>query len=118
MRVALATEGSIVAQHFGRCEMYTLVDIEEGKEVKRDTVNCPEHQPGLLPAYLSKFNITHIIAGGMGPKAQDLFAENNIEVILGVSGSLEEVIERFIKGNLTGGDSLCDHGPDHVCDHD
>ncbi len=118
MKIAIATDGNSVAQHFGRCEQYTLVSIEDGEEVGRENVLSPEHQPGMLPLFLSAFGITHISAGGMGPKAQDLFAENNIQVIVGVSGPLEKVIEEFLQGSLTVGESFCEHGPNHVCDHE
>ncbi len=118
MKIAIATDGNSVAQHFGRCEQYTLVSIEDGEEIGRENVLSPEHQPGMLPLFLSAYNITHIAAGGMGPKAQELFVEKNIQVIVGVSGILENVIEDFIQGSLNIGESLCEHGPDHVCDHE
>ena len=118
MKIAFAIDGNCVAQHFGRCEQYTLVSIDEGKEIGRETILSPEHQPGMLPLFLSAFGITHIAAGGMGPKAQDLFSENNIQVIVGVSGPLEQVIETLLQGSLKVGESLCQHGPDHVCDHE
>jgi len=51
-----------------------------------------------------------IIAGGMGPRAQDLFAEKKIETIIGVEGPVDEVIDRFLQGRLEAGQDLCEHG--------
>lgn len=50
-----------------------------------------------------------MIAGGMGTRAQQLFAENNIQVVAGASGQVDDVIEAYLKGNLRAGKNLCDH---------
>lgn len=39
MRVAISTDGKYVSPHFGRCTTYTLVDVVNGKTVKREEVN-------------------------------------------------------------------------------
>ena len=49
----------------------------------------------------------------LGPRAQDLFAEKNIETIIGVEGPVDEVIDRFLQGTLERGQDLCDHGHHH-----
>lgn len=50
-----------------------------------------------------------IIAGGMGPRVKDLFAQSKIEPIIGVQGQIEEVIEKFLKQELETGKDLCGH---------
>ena len=53
----------------------------------------------------------------MGPKANNLFKEMNIESIIGVSGEVENVIQDFINGKLKRGDSYCPHNESshHQC---
>jgi predicted Fe-Mo cluster-binding NifX family protein len=46
----------------------------------------------------------------MGPRAQELFAEAGIKVVLGVTSKVEDVIKQLIEGTLKEGDSLCEHG--------
>jgi predicted Fe-Mo cluster-binding NifX family protein len=46
----------------------------------------------------------------MGPRAQGLFAEQGIDVIIGVMGPVEEVIESYLANTLVAGDSFCSHG--------
>ena len=51
-----------------------------------------------------------IVAGGMGQRAVGLFDEVKIQVVVGVSGKLDEVIEKLQNGTLEGGESLCRPG--------
>ncbi len=120
MRIAISTDGGSVSAHFGRCPSYTLIDIEDGKVVGRREIPNPGHSPGFLPGYLGERGVTTIIAGGMGPRAQGLFAENGIETIIGVEGPVDEVVDRFLRGALEAGRDLCDHGHHHEgpCGHE
>jgi predicted Fe-Mo cluster-binding NifX family protein len=109
MKIAISTEGGAVSAHFGRCPSYTLVDIEDGKAVERREIPNPGHSPGFLPGYLAEMGVATIIAGGMGPRAQDLFAQNKIQTIIGIEGRVDDVVDRFLQGTLEPGPDLCDH---------
>ena len=54
---------------------------------------------------------THIIiAGGMGRRAQDLFADKKIQVVIGASSDTpERLVEEYIAGTLETGENVCDH---------
>ena len=110
MRIAISTEGDFVSAHFGRCPLFTIVDIEEGKVIKKETVANPGHQPGLIPQFSHQNGVECIIAGGMGMRAQGFFNELGIKAIVGITGKVDEVIEEIIKGTLKGGESLCKPG--------
>lgn len=109
MKVAISTDMGYVSAHFGRCASYTIVAIEEGKVVNREEIPNPGHQPGFLPQYLSDRGVNVIIAGGMGPRAQGLFAQKNIESLIGVQGPIDDVITQFINQEIEAGEDLCGH---------
>jgi predicted Fe-Mo cluster-binding NifX family protein len=119
MRIAIATEGSHVAPHFGRCPEYTLYNVKDGQVTEKTLVPNPGHEPGFLPEYLSKLGVTCIIAGGMGMRAQNLFAAKNIETVVGAVGLVDDVAKAFAAGTLKAGKSLCEHGQgEHGRNHD
>lgn len=120
MKIAISTDGGSVSAHFGRCPSYTIAEIVDGKIVGKEEILNPGHEPGFLPGYLAARGVETIIAGGMGPRAQGLFAEKNIETIIGVEGRVDEVIDRFLNGTLERGQDLCDHGHHHEgpCRHE
>ncbi len=109
MKVAVSTDGAYVSAHFGRCPEYTIFDIEDGKIKERKVIPNPGHEPGFLPGYLGKMGIDCIICGGMGPRAQELFAQQNVKTLIGIEGLVDEVIKLYIKGELVSGKSTCDH---------
>ena len=110
MKVAISTDGDYVSAHFGRCPSFTIVEIEGEKVVGRELVENPGHQPAFLPQYLSEKGASCIIAGGMGRRAEVLFAEKGIETVVGVAGRVDEVIDKLVSGKLEGGESLCRPG--------
>lgn len=115
MIVAVAQEGNKVCAHFGHCEQFALYDTEM-KSIK--AVANPGHEPGVLPGFLKQLGADIVIAGGMGGRAQDLFADQGIKVIVGITGSVEEALKKFEAGQLISSGSVCsEHAYEGHC-HD
>ncbi len=119
IRIAFASDtqdglDGIIAQHFGRCPFYTFVDIEDG-EIK-DWLVVPnpaaeEHSPGQIPKFIAEQGAHIIVAGGMGPRAQEWFLELGVKPFVRVSGRIKDVIPLILKGEL---ESITT--PDRECD--
>ena len=112
MRIAVPVTEGKVAAHFGHCSHFALFDVDKETKaiVKKEVVSSPGHQPGVLPAWLAEEGVSAVIAIGMGSRAQTLFNENRIEVVVGVLGDdPEKAVLDYIKGELSTGDNICDH---------
>jgi ATP-binding protein involved in chromosome partitioning len=112
MRYAIPVSNGIVSPHFGHCEQFALIDVDEKskKVIRKQLVLSPEHQPGLLPQWLAEQGTTFVIAGGMGSRAQDLFQQNRIGVIVGsMESDPEKAVLAHVNGLLVTGDNVCDH---------
>ena len=112
MRYAIPVSGGVLSQHFGHCEHFSMIDVDEQtkKIVKKELVQSPGHQPGLLPQWLAEQGVSIVIAGGMGSRAQDLFQQNRIGVVLGTMESdPEKAVLSHLAGQLATGDNICDH---------
>lgn len=110
MKIAISTEGEFASAHFGRCPNFTIIEIEDGKLIKKEVIDNPGHHPGYLPQFLHEKGVSCIIAGGMGGRASDLFAEQGIQTIVGIDGGIDEVIDKIINGTLKGGENICRPG--------
>ncbi|KPK72026.1 MAG: chromosome partitioning protein ParA [Phycisphaerae bacterium SM23_30] len=112
MRIAIPTAGGKLTAHFGHCEQFALIEVDtEKKEIlQKEVLDSPPHQPGLLPSWLAERGANVIIAGGMGQRAQNLFAEKGIEVIVGApSLDAETIVENYLNETLQAGENICDH---------
>lgn len=109
-KIAIAVDGEYVSDHFGRCPSFMIVELENNKVIKQETIPNPGHRTGFLPEYLNQRGIKTMICGGMGRRATDLFLEKGIKCIMGISGEINEVIQKYIQGQLHEGDSPCQPG--------
>ena len=112
MRYAIPVSGGMVSPHFGHCEHFALIDADEQKKqiVKKELVPSPVHQPGLLPEWLAEQGVAFVIAGGMGSRAQDLFQQHRIGVVVGAMESdPEKAVLSYLNGQLATEGNTCDH---------
>lgn len=112
MRIAVPVSDGRLSGHFGRCDTVLMVDVDpEGRSVVgSQELTAPPHRPGLLPRWMAERGATVVLAGGMGQRALDLFKAEGIEVVVGVSGELPDlIVEQYLSGRLTPGGNVCDH---------
>ena len=112
MKYAVPVTGGMMSPHFGHCEQFALFDVDEQKKeiTGKELVPSPGHQPGLLPEWLAEQGVEMVIAGGMGSRAQVLFQQNGIGVVLGtLEGDPEKAVLGYLEGRLATGDNICDH---------
>jgi len=90
--------------HFGHCDLYTLITVENSEIKKVETVpNVPHQQGGCLAPvqYLAGKGSNVLIAGGMGFRPLMGFNQVGISVYFG--GNLPTVgdaVQAFIDGKL------------------
>jgi predicted Fe-Mo cluster-binding NifX family protein len=108
-RVAIPTEGNggidgTRSGHFGHCNVFTLIDIEEGQIVNVTTVANQEHSEGgcLVPVnILANNNVNALVVGGMGNRPLVGFNNVGIEVYYEAScPNIKPVIEELVAGTL------------------
>jgi Mrp family chromosome partitioning ATPase/predicted Fe-Mo cluster-binding NifX family protein len=112
MKIAVPVAQGSLAMHFGHCERFALfeVDTREGRILDQSLLDPPRHEPGVLPRWLHENGADLVITGGMGSRAQNLFAQNGIEVIVGApAADPEQVVKDYLAGSLRAGSNVCDH---------
>lgn len=109
IRAAVACDGPHVSGHFGRCEHFLVATISDGEVINTKRLDNPGHAPGLLPQLMRQEGVTHVLAGGAGPRAVGMLAEADIEFIGGVTGDPLMALTALAAGTLTAGLSTCEH---------
>jgi predicted Fe-Mo cluster-binding NifX family protein len=112
MRIAIPVTNGRLSPHFGHCEQFAIIDADtDTKNIKsQKLVKPPAHEPGVLPAWLAGLHVELVITGGMGQRAQQLFAENDIDVVVGApDNEPQELVLQYLSGRLQCGQNICDH---------
>jgi len=111
MKIAIPLADGRLCSHFGHCEQFALVETDEQNNILSKTLlTPPPHEPGVLPAWLGEQGASVIIAGGMGTRAQQLFAQNRITVVVGApTEQPEQLVAEYLSGVLETGSNVCDH---------
>lgn len=110
MRIAIPTVQGRLSAHFGHCEQFTVVTIENGAIQGSEALTPPAHEPGALPRWLHNLGVGVIIAGGMGRRAQAFFEDYGIEVVVGAASEDPLTLAKaYLDGALATGDNICDH---------
>lgn len=112
MKIAIPTADNRLCMHFGHCEKFVIVTVDESTKTiigKEDAVP-PPHEPGVLPKWLHEKEVNLIIAGGMGMRAQQYFQQYGIQIVVGAPPeNPQAVIVSWLKGELVTGSNVCDH---------
>jgi len=110
MKFAVPLAQGVLCSHFGHCEEFAILTVEGGKIVNKKTLTPPPHEPGVLPQWLHGLGVQIVIAGGMGRRALDLFAQSGIKVLTGAPNVAPEVlVQHYLDNTLQTGPNVCDH---------
>jgi len=112
MRIAIPVMDGKLSAHFGHCRQFAIIDADPKtkKPTNTEMLTPPAHEPGILPKWLSGMHVNLIIAGGMGRRAQQLFEQNNIDVVVGATDNTpQELARQYLTGQLQCGQNICDH---------
>ena len=120
MMIAVPIREGRFTSHFGGAEAFALFTVDQTQNItEQRQVAPPEHGRGVFPMWLRKQGVTTVLAGGMGPRASDIFTGHGIDVVLGADGEDPDAMVRaFLDGTLTFSGELCHDHSFHNCGHD
>ncbi len=120
MRIAVTYENGEVFQHFGHTETFKIYDVENGQVISSEIIDANGSGHGALASLLADRKIDMLICGGIGGGAQTALAERGIALCSGASGSADQAVDAYLRGQLVSSGVNCDHhhGEEHACgDH-
>ena len=112
MKIAIPLVNGALSLHFGHCDQFAILDIaDDGATITgRVDLTPPPHEPGVLPRWLGEQQVNVIIAGGMGQRAQQLFARTTSRSSSEPRpGTPEELATAYLQNTLATGANICDH---------
>ena len=116
MKIAVTYDNGNIFQHFGHTETFKVYTVEDGKVTGAEIIGSGGTGHGALAGLLNDRGIDVLICGGIGGGAQAALADKGIELCAGASGSADEAVEAYLRGELVNTGANCDHhGEGHSC---
>ncbi len=101
---------SQVSPHFGRCDSYAIVTLEEGKLKATESILNGGHSDCASPVRaLAEKGVNLMLVGGMGMRPYLVFKQLGIEIRCGITGTVSDAIDSYLRGETYAmtQDSLC-----------
>ena len=108
--IALPVLKDKLSRHFGNCDKFAMVSIDDQKIDRIEFVDPPAHKPGAFPKFMAENGVNVVLAYGMGDKATAILTRNKIKTIKGVDvDTPENIVNKYLKGELVHRDVPCEH---------
>jgi len=117
MKIALTSTGtdldSEIDPRFGRCAYFLIVNPDDMsfEAIENESMSLGGGAGIQSGQFIASTGATVVITGNVGPNASRTLSAAGLDVIVGVSGSIREAIDRYKKGELsaTGQANVPDH---------
>jgi predicted Fe-Mo cluster-binding NifX family protein len=101
MRIAVPVTAGRIPNHLGHCETFLIADVDNGRITREIELPNPGHGPGgPPPVFVAEQGVTHVLAWGMPPHAQGLFAQAGIEIQLGATGPARAALRAYLDATI------------------
>jgi predicted Fe-Mo cluster-binding NifX family protein len=100
MKIAIPVWNGFVSSVFDFAHRLLLVDIENGKEVKRCEVDLKAESPPQRAGSLKNLGVDVLVCGAISRLLADMTAASGIQVLPFVTGRVSEVLQAYITGQL------------------
>jgi ATP-binding protein involved in chromosome partitioning len=100
-KFAIPVQDGKLSQQFGQSRLFALITVKDHQLIDQVEASLPDFKPGILPAWLERQGITHIIAAGMGEKALKFFQRKGIVVTTGAPELFPEtLVQQYLDEKL------------------
>lgn len=118
MKLAIPTRSDMVDSHFGHCEYFSIIEIDDQQRVTKKFTMETSKNCGCktnLADELAQEGVTLLLAGGIGQGAINKLKLSNIEVLTGFKGSVDSAIEQWKTNKYHFNQEIC--AEHHNCSH-
>ncbi len=124
-KFAIPTSGNLVDNHFGHCEMYTVITADDNSHITNKEILPSPQGCGCksnIASVFQQIGVKVLLAGGIGEGAIQVLKSHGIDVIRGCSGEIDTLAEKYLQGTLADSGVSClqhehHHGEGHSCNH-
>ncbi len=113
LKIALPARDGRIDDHFGHCEYFSVVTVENDAITTEQRVDPPAGCgcKSSIVATLAEMGVSVMLAGNMGEGAVQVLGNHGIKVYRGCSGKPADAVKQWLAGSVRdSGQSCSDHG--------
>lgn len=117
MKIAVSSSGrdldSPIDPRFGRCAYFVIVETDDMsfEAFANENISLGGGAGIQSAQFVASKGVKAVITGNCGPNAVQTLSVSQVEIFVGHSGTVREVIEKYMKGNIksTSTPNVTDH---------
>ena len=107
MTSAIPMYGNRVMPRFGCAREIIIVTVEDGKILSKKRLTMTQEKFISLPEVVASERISVMICDGIHPRFQQVIQGQNIQLVWGVVGEWQDVLQAHLNGTLQSNPAFC-----------
>jgi len=103
MKIAIPYWQNIISPVFDAAATVVIVDVDRGVELGREKKYAASGDPLLRAGQLAGLGVDLLICGAISGRLESLLAASGVKIISNIRGDIDDVLNAFLQGTLTGG---------------
>ena len=110
MKIAMPYQDGMLFEHFGRAKEFKIYTITDLDPVAGEVIAPEDLSHEAVARTLREHGVDVVLCGSIGEHARQAVEGEHMLVFTGITGAADDVLERFLQGNLDGTDDALTGG--------
>ena len=103
MKIAMPYQDGVLLEHFGRAKEFIIYNVSDLDPVTSEVIAPEDLSHAAVARVLKEHGVDVVLCGSIGEHARQAVEGEHMLVFSGITGAADDVLERFLQGNLEAG---------------
>ena len=104
MKIAMPYQDGVLLEHFGRAKEFIIYNVSDLDPVTSEVIAPEDLSHAAVARTLKGHGVDVVLCGSIGEHARQAVEGEHMLVFSGITGAADDVLERFLQGNLEAAD--------------
>lgn len=100
MKIAMPYQDGVLLEHFGRAKEFIIYNVSDLDPVTSEVIAPEDLSHAAVARVLKEHGVDVVLCGSIGEHARQAVEGEHMLVFSGITGAADDVLERFLQGNL------------------
>ena len=100
MKIAMPYQDGVLLEHFGRAKEFIIYNVSDLDPVTSEVIAPEDLSHAAVARALKEHGVDVVLCGSIGEHARQAVEGEHMLVFSGITGAADDVLERFLQGNL------------------